>query len=142
MVFQYYLHFFIKPNSIILRRKVLYTHTETTVLMKSMHFMGTNFNTRGKITIKGIEKCTPEDEFLSCRSVGCYILCLLPSRWWVRYLLQRLIPLSDEIPWPVRQKVPPRSPFSRWQFLPSQGGLVMLPGTWDSASESSLLCAH
>lgn len=36
--------------------------------------MGTNFNTRGRITVKGIEKGTPEDEFLSCQSVRCYTL--------------------------------------------------------------------
>lgn len=34
--------------------------------------MGTNFNTRGRISIEGTEKCTPEDEFLSCQSVRCY----------------------------------------------------------------------
>lgn len=36
--------------------------------------MGANFDTRGRITIKGIERCTSEDEFLFCQSVGCYTL--------------------------------------------------------------------
>lgn len=34
--------------------------------------MGTNFNTRGRISIEGTEKCTPEDEFLSFQRVRCY----------------------------------------------------------------------
>lgn len=29
------------------------------LLMKSMHFMGAGFNTRGRITVKGIERCSP-----------------------------------------------------------------------------------
>lgn len=41
------------------------THTEVSLPMKRMHFMGTNFDTRGRITIKGIERCTSEDEVLS-----------------------------------------------------------------------------
>lgn len=41
--------------------------------------MGTNFDTRGRITIKGIERCTFEDEFLSCQSVGCYTLPFAPD---------------------------------------------------------------
>lgn len=65
--------FFIKPNSYF-TCKLLYTPTEITLLMKRMHFMGTNFNTRGRITVKGIEKGTPEDEVLSCQSVRCYTL--------------------------------------------------------------------
>ena len=54
-------------------------HTEVTLPMKRMHFVGTNFDTRGRITIKGIERCTFEDEFLSCKSVGCYTLPFAPD---------------------------------------------------------------
>lgn len=64
--------------------------------------MNTNLNTRGRITIKGIERCTPKmNSFLT--EVWGATLSLLPSRWWVG-LLERLIPLSDKIPWPVRQE--------------------------------------
>ena len=42
------------------------SHKEITLPMKRMHFMGTDFDTRDRITIKGIERRTSEDEFLSC----------------------------------------------------------------------------
>ena len=78
--------------------------------------MGTTFNTRGRITIKGIERCTSEDEFLSCRSVGCYTL---PFAFQMvgRHLLERLIPLSDKIPWPMRQKEASQITFP-WVAIP------------------------
>lgn len=41
--------------------------------------MGTDFDTRGRITIKGIERRTSEDEFLSCQSVGCYTVPFAPD---------------------------------------------------------------
>lgn len=57
----------------------LYVHRNNSANSR-MHFMGTNFYTRGRITVKSIERWTHESEFLSCPSVGRYTL--LPSRWW------------------------------------------------------------
>lgn len=60
--------------------RILHSHAEKTANEEDA-FMGTNVNSRGRGTITG-QTCTPEDEFLSCRSVGCHSLPL-PSRWWV-----------------------------------------------------------
>lgn len=56
--------------------------------------MNTDLNIRGRITIKGLERCTPKmNSFLT--EVWGATPSLLPSRWWVG-LLKRLIPLSDK----------------------------------------------
>lgn len=106
-------------------------HKEITLLMKRIHFVGINFNTRGRITIESIEGYTLENEFLSCQRVGRNSL-LFASQMVGRHLWERPIPVSDKIPWPVRQKEAFHSPFPGVALGP-----VTLPGTWDSTSDLS-----
>lgn len=47
-------------------------------------------------------------------------------------LLERLVPLSDKIPWPVRQKEATQITFL-WVAIPAfPVGLCNVPGTWDT----------
>lgn len=64
--------------------------------------MNTDLNTRGRITMRGIERCTPKMNSFLTKAWGT-TLSPLPSIWWVG-LLKRLMPLSDKAPWPVRQE--------------------------------------
>lgn len=66
------------------------------------------------------------------------IVCILPSRWWGGTCWRGWSLSQIRFPGQWGRKEPPRSPCPRWLFLPSQWAFVMLPGIWDSASESSL----
>lgn len=104
--------------------------------MKKLHFIGTNFNTRGRITMQG--KWTRSWRwipFLSRRGVLNSAFCLPDGS----HLLERLIAPSDKSPWPVRQKEAMQITLPKWQFLPSQWTLVAT--TWNLGQHLGILPA-